>query len=175
MSDQNTTTVDSLNMNEFDKPKLPTGLNVLTILTFIGCALQLLGVVTGFTGAKKNYEQKDEVMSKLTSGEMPGWAKSLMPDMKNYEEMVTKSYENKLPLFILGLVAVSLCFYGALQMRKLKKQGFTFYLIGQLLPFVTSALFLGMFAFSGMAFTIGVGFTILFILLYFTQRKHLIY
>ena len=174
MSDQNTT-VDSLNVNEFDNPKLPTGLNVLTILTFIGCALQLLGIVFGFVGAKKNYEEKDKVMAQLTSGEMPGWAKSFMPDMKNYEEMVTKSYENKLPIFVLGLVAVALCFYGALQMRKLKKQGFTFYVIGQVLPIATSALFLGMFAFSGIGFGIGIGLTVLFILLYLTQRKHMVY
>lgn len=168
-------TADSLNMNEFDKPKLPTTLNVLTILTFIGCALQLLGVIFGYVGAKKNLDEKDKVIAQMTSGEMPGWAKSFMPNMKNYEEMVTKSYENRMPILLLGLIAVALCFYGALQMRKLKKQGYMLYVVGELLPLLSTALFLGMFAFSGIAFTIGIGLTILFILLYTTQRKHLVY
>jgi hypothetical protein len=174
MSEQNMT-ADSLNMNEFDKPKLPTTLNVLTILTFIGCALQLLGVIFGYVGAKKNLDEKDKVIAQMTSGEMPGWAKSFMPNMKNYEEMVTKSYENRMPILLLGLIAVALCFYGALQMRKLKKQGYMLYVVGELLPLLSTALFLGMFAFSGIAFTIGIGLTILFILLYTTQRKHLVY
>ncbi|RYY70337.1 MAG: hypothetical protein EOO13_06860 [Chitinophagaceae bacterium] len=174
MSDQNTT-VDSLNMNEFDKPKLPTGLNVLTILTFIGCALQLLGVVFGFMGAKKNLDEKDSMMAKMTSGEMPSFMKSMMPDMKHYEEMVTKSYENRIPILALGLIAVFLCFYGALQMRKLKKQGYLLYVVGELLPLVSSALFLGAFAFSGVGFAIGAGIMLLFILLYTMQRKHLVY
>lgn len=174
MSDQNTIQ-DSLNVSEFDRPKLPTGLNVLTILTFIGCALQLLGVIFGFTGAKKNLDEKDKVLEQLNSGNLPGWAKSFMPEPSKYETMVTNSYDNRLPILLLGLIAVSLCFYGALQMRKLKKQGFLFYVIGQLLPFITSALFIGLFVFSGIAFTVGAGITVLFILLYMTQRKHLVY
>ncbi len=166
---------DALSTTEFDKPKLPTGLNVLTILTFIGCALQLLGVVFGFINAKKTYDEKDKLMAQMNSGEMPGFLKGMMPSMDHYEEMVTKNYENKLPLMVLGLVAVALCFYGAMQMRKLKKQGYMFYVIGELLPFVTSALFVGMFMFTGIGFAFGVGLTILFILLYTVNRKHLVY
>lgn len=111
----------------------------------------------------------------MNSGEMPGFLKGMMPSMDHYEEMVTKNYENKLPLMVLGLVAVALCFYGAMQMRKLKKQGYMFYVIGELLPFVTSALFVGMFMFTGIGFAFGVGLTILFILLYTVNRKHLVY
>jgi hypothetical protein len=174
MSDQ-TISPDSLNATEFDKPKLPTGLNVLTILTFIGSGLQLLGLIFGFFNAKKTYDEKDKMLEQLNSGKLPGWAKSMMPDAEHYSEMVTKNFENKLPIFILGLVAVALCVYGAVQMRQLKKQGFTFYLIGELLPFVSSALFVGMFMFSGIGFAFGVGLTVLFILLYVINRKHLIY
>jgi hypothetical protein len=174
MSNQNTNP-DSLNTADFDKPVLPTGLNVLTILTFIGSGLQILFAVIGFLSAKKSFDEKDKMMAQMNSGEMPGWAKSMMPNMEHYEEMVTKSFENRLPIFILSLVAASLCVYGAIQMRKLKKQGFLFYVIGQLLPFLTSALFIGMFVFGGISFAFITGLTLLFILLYFMQRKHLVY
>jgi hypothetical protein len=106
---------------------------------------------------------------------MPSWAKSMMPRMDHYEEMLTKNLENKIPMLIIGLVAIALCFYGALQMRKLKKQGFIIYLVGQVLPFLNTALFVGLFMFSGIAFLFGTGITVLFILLYLTQRKHLVY
>jgi len=169
------TNPDTLSTGDFDKPFLPTGLNVLTILTFIGSGIQILFGVVGFMRAKTNFDEKDKAMAQMNNEEMPGWAKSIMPNMDNYEEMVTKSFENRLPIFILGLVALSLCIYGAMQMRKLKKQGFTFYLIGQLLPFVTSALFLGLFAFEGIIVGVIIGITLLFILLYALNRKHLVY
>jgi len=174
MSDQ-TITNDSLSSSEFNKPLLPGGLNVLTILTFIGSGIQLLFSVFGFFNAEKSYREKDKVMAQMNSAEMPGWAKSMMPSMENYEEMITKSYENRLPIFILSVVALVLCIYVAMQMRSLKKQGYLFYVIGQVLPFATSALFIGTFAFAGTAFVVMTGLTILFILLYTMQRKHLIY
>jgi hypothetical protein len=169
------TNPDTLNTGDFYKPALPSGLNVLTILTFIGSGIQLLFTIFGFINARKNFEEKDKTMAQLNSAEMPGWLKSMMPNMDNYEELVTKSFENRVPIFILSLVALGLCIYGAMQMRKLKKQGFTFYLIGQLLPFVSSVLFIGFMAFEGLMVGIIIGITILFILLYAMNRKYLVY
>lgn len=173
--DNETNPQDTLRYDDFDKPKLPSTLNVLTILTFIGSAFQLIGGIFGFINAKKTYDERDKVMEQMSSGKMPSWMKSIMPDKENFVEMVTKNYENRIPIFVLTLLAAILCIVGAIQMRKLKKQGFTIYLIGELLPFLTTAFFIGMFAFSGMGFMFGVGLTVLFIILYITQRKHLIY
>jgi hypothetical protein len=170
-----TTNPDSLSMDEFDKPSLPGGLNVLTILTFIGSAFQIIGTIFGFVRAQKTFEEKDKMMAQLNSAQMPKWAKAFMPNMDNYEELVTKSFENKWPIFILGLLSFAFCLYGAIQMRKLVKQGFLFYVIGSLLPFVSSILFIGFFAFSGFGFAFGTGITLLFILLYALNRKHLIH
>jgi uncharacterized BrkB/YihY/UPF0761 family membrane protein len=166
---------DTLNHSDFDRPSLPPGLNVLTILTFIGSGIQLLFVIFGFLRAQSQYDEKDKVLESIKSGEMPGWVKSIMPDPANYEMMLTKNLENKIPMLLLGVVAVFLCVYGAMQMRKLKKSGFTIYLVGQLLPFATTALFVGFFMFSGLMFILGCAITVLFILLYLTQRKHLVY
>ncbi len=167
-------TPDNLNFNESFKPKLPTGLNVLTILTFIGCALQLLGSLWSFFTAKKNYEGLDKLTEQMSSENMPGWVKSMMGDPENMIKTITRSYENRIPIVLLSLAATALCFYGALQMRKLKKQGFTLYTIGELLPFLTQFLFIGAFALTGFAMYFGTAIALLFILLYFFQRKHLV-
>jgi hypothetical protein len=168
-------TTDVLNFDEHNKPKLPSGLNVLTILTFIGCAIQVLGSLWSFFTARSSYEKLDQLSQQMNSENMPGWAKSLMGDPENMVKMITKSYENRIPIVLLSLVAVTLCFYGALQMRQLKKQGFLFYTIGELLPFLTQFLFIGAFAFSGFAMYFGSAIALLFIFLYTMQRKHLIY
>ena len=167
-------TPDVLTFDENIKPKLPTGLNVLTILSFIGCAFQLLGSLWSFFTAKKSYDGLDKLTEQMNSENMPGWVKSMMGDPEKMVKMITKAYENRIPIVLLSLVATALCFYGAMQMRKLKKQGFTLYTIGELLPFLTQILFIGTFALSGFAMYFAVGIAALFILLYFTQRKYLV-
>jgi hypothetical protein len=167
-------TSDNLSFNENFKPKLPGNINVLTILTFIGCAIQLIGSLWGFFTAKKNYEGLDKLMEQMNSENMPGWVKSMMGDPENMIKTITQSYENRIPIVLLSLAATALCFYGALQMRKLKKQGFPLYVIGELLPFLTQFLFIGAFAFTGYAMYFGTAVALLFIFLYFFQRKYLV-
>ncbi len=172
MADANITN-DNLSIDDYEDQKIPTGINVLTILTFIGTGIGILFSLYGFISAKKSYETKDKVIEQMNSASMPAWAKSMMPDMAHFDEMVTKSYENRIPILLLGLIAAGLCIIGAVQMRKRKKQGFLLYTIGELLPFLTSAFFIGIFALSGMGFYIGAFFSALFILLYSLHRKHL--
>ena len=161
--------------NEFqDKPKLPSGLNVLTILTFIGCAIQLFFDAYGYLKARQSFDNIDKLKDQMNSGQMPAWLKSMMGDPDNLVFIITKRYENRLPLLLLSIASVVLCFWGALQMRKLKKQGYPFYLIGELLPFLASFLFIGTISFAGTFFYIGVCFILLFILLYTLQRKYLV-
>ncbi|HCF64142.1 MAG TPA: hypothetical protein PLE75_09670 [Ferruginibacter sp.] len=161
--------------DETQPPKLNSTLNVLTILTFIGCGLQLLGTLSSFVTAKTNYDMKDETLKQFQSEDMPGFAKKMMGNPQDFVEMVTKSYENRIPILLLGLVSVGLCLFGAIQMRKLKKQGYTMYVIGQLIPFITMIAFIGMFAFNGVMAWVSIGITLIFILLYTSQRKHLVY
>ncbi len=171
----NTETTDVLQFNEAGKPKLPTGLNVLTILTFIGCAIQLLASLWSFFTAKTSYDKIDQLSEQMNSDSMPGWAKSMMGDPETMVEMIRKTYENRIPIVLLSVVALALCFYGALQMRQLKKQGYLLYTIGELLPFLTQFLFIGAFAFAGFATYFSIAIAALFIILYTMQRKHLGY
>jgi hypothetical protein len=163
-------TTDVLDYDEQHPPKLTTGLNVLTILTFIGCAYELYSTLNNFLSGKKALEEFEKAQEKLA--EAPAWARKFAsPEM---HDMLVKSLENKVPLVIIGLVSIALCVFGAIEMRKLKKQGFTFWVIGEVLPYIGVIIFIGGAFFK----TILVYFTIIpviFILLYLLQRKNLRY
>lgn len=163
---------DTLNVHEFEKQKLPTGLNVLTILTIIGCVFGYIMSFWGFANAKKQVEETRKLIDSGELDKVPGFMKGMVgPEALAMQE---RMLENKLPILILGLVATSLCLWGALEMRKLKKQGYTFWLAGELLPFATTLLFIGTNAFSGLGL-LGALFPIIFIILYTVNRKHLVY
>ncbi len=166
-------TNDALNESEFEDNTIPSGINVLSILTFIWCAISLISAGWSFYSSKKSFETKDKVMEQMSSAKMPSFVKAFMPNMEDFEKLITKSYENRIPILILSLIGIALCFVGAMQMRQRKKQGYLLYVIGELLPFLTLALFVGMFALSGISFFIGALFPALFIFLYTMQRKHL--
>jgi hypothetical protein len=161
---------DLLEFNDGQKPTLPGSLNVLTILTFIGCGIGFIGAFWNYINAEKGY--KDLLKAQENLAEAPAWAKKMMgPEMV---EMARKSMENKLPIMLLTVVGTGLCLWGALEMRKLKKQGFMLWTVGEFLPIVGSAIFIGMGAFSG--FTLFFySFPIIFLILYAVNRKHLIY
>ena len=171
---EETNTNDRLNADDFAGEKLQGGLNVLTILTYIGSAISLIGSFYSFATAKTTFDTKDAALEKMNSPEMPAFAKSMMPDPAHFEEMVTKSYENRIPILLISLIAVGLCIAGAMQMRKRKKQGYLLYVIGELLPFVAMIFFIGTFVLTGAGGMIGIGIALLFIILYTMQRKHLV-
>jgi hypothetical protein len=161
------TTPDVLNFGEGSKPKLPTGLNVLTILTFIACAWELYSNFNNFIGGKKALADLEKAQDKLA--EAPAWARKFAgPEV---QEMMRQSLNNKVPVLIIGLIATALCFYGALQMRKLKKEGYFLWLVGEILPFISSVIFIPAF-FNTIFIYISI-FPLLFIILYTVQRKHL--
>lgn len=161
------TSPDVLNFGENTKPKLPVGLNILTILTLIWCAVELYQTVSNFFGGKKSLEEMEKAQEQLANA--PAWAKKMAgPEV---QEMMQQGLDNKVPLMIIGLVAVGLCVYGAIQMRKLKKEGYFMWLAGEVLPFISAAIFMpALFSTIYIYFSV---FPLLFILLYTLQRKHL--
>ena len=167
-------TSDKISTEEFHKQPLPKMLNVLTILSIIGSVFQIIGGIVTYFTAKSNFDKKEEVLKQMNSPEAPGWAKSMTPDPDTYIDIVTKTYENRIPIVIITLVAAALCLYGALQMRKLKKQGFPIYSLGELLPVIANIALIGMSSISGVGM-VGILIPIVFIALYFTQRKYLVH
>ena len=152
------------------KEKLPTSLNVITILTFIGCAISLYSTITNFMAGNEALVQFEEQQQKLNG--TSSWAgRFLSPEA---HEMLAKSLENKVPLCIIGLISIALCIYGAIEMRRLKKQGYYLWLTGEILPYIGFVVFVGTVFFQTIYFYFMI-VPLLFIILYSLQRKHLKY
>ncbi|HXB95537.1 MAG TPA: hypothetical protein VNU70_10275, partial [Puia sp.] len=143
-------------------------LNVLTILTYIGCGIGFLFSLYGFVNAQATYDNMVKMQDKLD--EMPGFVRRMMgPDPVG---MSLKLLENRTPIFLLNIVAYLLCLYGAIQMRRLKKTGYSIYVLGQIVPFVTTFIFIGSMP-MGVSTTFAVLLVLLFLILYATQLKYM--
>lgn len=149
--------------------KLPEMINVLTILTFVGSGLALVSSLLTFALAKRSYDSGMAAQEKMADA--PSWVRGLQGS--DPVGALQRSYDNRVPIFILGLLGAILCIVGAAQMRKLKKTGFYIYLIGEILPLVVTFIFIGASAVSGFVLGFSVLFIAVFIILYATQLKHL--
>jgi hypothetical protein len=152
-----------------EKKQLPTGLNVLTILTFIGCALGAISIPLSkwLLEFSLKMTNKPEVMEQMTDKQLTDIEKA---------KLTFEAFNNNfVPLVLVSLLGVGLCFYGALRMRKLKKEGFPIYVIGQIVPIIGGIIFLGFSQqFSNVwSYVIGLGLPLIFILLYASFLKHM--
>jgi hypothetical protein len=166
MTDPNTST--KVYAWQEDGKKLPDMLNVLSILTFIGCGLGIIFSLLGFFNARSNYDAIVKAQDKMDQA--PAFVRRMMGS--DPVGMATKLMDNRLPILLLGLVATLLCLYGAIQMRKLNKTGYWVYLLGELLPFVTTYLFIGSME-MGFTLIFGIALVVVFLLLYATQLKYM--
>jgi len=162
---------DFLSTNDFTNDKLPSSLNVLTILTFIGSGIGLIGSVYSYFTADKNYKTMQDTLSSGKLDEAPAVVKNMVS--ADTLPMYQKMAENKTPILLITLLSLALCIYGAIQMRKRKKQGFPVYVAGEVLPFVGTLVFVGTMAFKGFGL-LSIIIPILFIILYAVNRKHLV-
>ncbi len=161
--------MNTQNPFETNERKLPSLLNVLTILTMIGCAIELFFGSLNLVNGKKNLDQLEEMQASGDLDKVPEFMQSMVgPEAI---ERARLAYENRIPMFVILLVGLALCFYGALQMRKLKKNGYYMWLIGELLPIVGSFIFLGTIFVGSMSFMLLL--PVLFIILYSTQLKYM--
>jgi hypothetical protein len=141
-------------------------INVLTILTFIGCGLGIIGSLYSFAKAKSTYD----TLSSANLDQMPDFVKKLSGG--DILEAARKSYELRVPILLMGLIASALCIVGAVQMRQLKKTGFTIYTIGELLPIIFTVVLMGSSA-TGLGAIFVDCIAVLFVVLYATQLKQL--
>lgn len=62
-----------LDFAEGDRPTLPSGLNVLTILTFIWCGISYISSIWSYMNADKALKNLQDSQDKIA--EAPAWAK----------------------------------------------------------------------------------------------------
>lgn len=147
-----------------DQPKgLPLMLNVLTILTIIASSFASLSALWSYFTVCKSVD-------KLADQEMPEVGGMLGEIISDSVDTLVKQCDNRLVILIATLATSLLCLFGALMMRQLKKQGFMVYLIGELVGPLSMLVILG----SSMTMMMGMIFPAIFIILYATQRKHLV-
>lgn len=164
--DNNSTIFEDLE----EKEKLKT-LRTLTVLTFIACAIVFIFSIWGFVAADDRYQKMQEAIDNGTVAKLPAFLQKMYTPEKL--EQLQKMAENKIPLLIIHLVCTSLCFFGALQMRKLKADGYWMWLIGEILPYFGMAFFVGIDSVTGLFNFIGYAIVAVFIILYSMQRKYL--
>lgn len=165
------TTTDKLEFSEDGKAKIPSGLNVLTILTFVGCGLGIL--LTLLTPVL--YKFLLGMMEKAQTSGAELTAKQL-EDMEKGKAAMELAQANMVPLMAVGIIGIVLCLVGAIMMRKLKKDGYLLYVGGELMPVIGTFIILGTAQFTGVTSVImGVGLPLLFVVLYTLQRKHLVH
>jgi len=158
-------------LDEQGKPRIPSGLNTLTILTFIGCGIGLLFILV--TPWLNNFFL--EMMDKAQTSGAELTAKQLK-DMEDGRAVIALTQANMVPIIVIGLIGIVLCLTGAIWMRKLKKDGYWIYLGGELFPVVGNFIILGTAQYTNaVGIIIGVGIPLLFVILYTLQRKHLVY
>jgi len=164
-------TPDVLNFDEHAKPQLPQALNVLTILTFIGCAI--FGILTLLMPMIHKFLLG--IMDKAASSGEELSEKELA-EMEKGRAVIELAQQNIIPLMAIGMIGIILCFIGALWMRKLKKDGYWMYVAGQVIPLLGSLFILGTKQYTGVGSIImAICFPLLFVILYTMQRKHLVY
>jgi uncharacterized membrane protein YgdD (TMEM256/DUF423 family) len=157
-------------LNTFEETnKIPSGLNVLTILTFIGCSIGVLMTIF----APMIYDFSLKMMDKASSSGQELSAKQVA-DMEKGRAAIEVAKQHMVPTMIIGIIGIILCFVGALWMRKFKKDGYWIYVAGELLPIVGILLITGFAQFTGiMSIVLGMGIPVLFVILYTMQRKYL--
>jgi hypothetical protein len=148
--------------------KLPSTINVLTILTFIANGFGFLWAFVTYARAHANYDTMVKAQENLDKA--PDWARKMAGP--HPLETAQAMLDNRLPLLIISLIAAALCFFGALQMRKLKKTGFSFYILGDIVGFATG-IFIGFDTLATITGGVIIAITLLFVILYATQLKYM--
>jgi len=139
------------------RKKIPSMLNTLTILTFIGSGFSLLGSIISLVS-------------------LPQMREKVKEGMKNMLEVITEGVnimlDNGEALYTVAITTAILCIFGAILMRKLKKSGFFIYTSACILNVVFPLTLVG-FGLFGLGILIGGLVSILFIILYSVNLKEM--
>jgi len=154
---------DYLQPHVYANDNFPQGIKVLCILTYVGSGLQILGSVFNYFMVAYSVKQ----LESMKDIEKQPALKGMSSFFKWSAESTLKQYEYRSVLLVVSVICAVLCIYGAMQMRKLKKQGFVIYSIAEFaFPLITTLLV------GFVSGVFGLFVAVLFVILYATQRKH---
>jgi hypothetical protein len=152
-------------------PQKPSSmLNVLTILTIVGSIIGLISGVWNYINASDAYQRMLTARNSTEMADAPSFVKAFIND--DALKMAKSMMDNKLPIMLLTLLGSALCLYGAIEMRKLKKQGYTIWMAGELLPLLAMIPLVGVGAYGGFG-AIALVFPVAMIIMYTICKKEL--
>jgi hypothetical protein len=152
------------------RKKIPSMLNTLTILTFIGSGFSLLGSIISLVSLP---QMREKVKEGMKNAKMPGEQPADEADMLEViTEGVNIMLDNGEALYTVAITTAILCIFGAILMRKLKKSGFFIYTSACILNVVFPLTLVG-FGLFGLGILIGGLVSILFIILYSVNLKEM--
>lgn len=122
------TTIDNHNNDFMPEPARPQFLSVLCILTWVCCGLIFISTLWGIIFQPSAEEQAAQIeqMEKISPEAAEQMQAAFESQTGSYKAINTS----------LTLVAVLLCSLSAWMMWNLKKKGFHFYLIGEIIPYL---------------------------------------
>lgn len=145
-------------------PQIPQAINVLSILSFIGSAFQIVSGIVAYFIIPFSVQSISETRALEKSREM----KPFSGFLKWSTESTLRQYEYRVPLLVVMIATALVCVWGVWQMRKLKKSGFTIYSIGEFAMPLFTALVIDVWS-SLFSFIVAI----IFVLLFYFQRKQL--
>ena len=152
--------------------KRPDFLTVLCALSFVNAGYHIIsdGLINMFTSnSEKAVEQMEEAMAQMPD-DSPGFLSGFM---ESSAEMAIAAAENAIPMGLSIIVVYAVSALGTFFMFKQQKKGFGIYAIANVVSLAIPIIFLGA---SGVVLaSVGVAafFTILFIVLYSLNLKHM--
>ena len=155
--------------------KRPTFITVLCILSLIGSGgFGLLQPLYQFVTFEKSYPEKiDQIEKGLEQMEDAGMDSGFLYDMTvNSMVVLEKTKENLVPMTAANVAFALLSLLGIFLMFRLKKNGFYLYSVVNLFWMLVPVYFIGMEV-GMMMLGFGALITILFIILYAVNLKHM--
>jgi hypothetical protein len=146
-------------------------INVLTILTFIGCVFAFISAIFSLYSSGKSMERIPLMQEQAY--QLSETSETAAEIMIQSIDAIRKQYENRYLLLIVNLLATGLCVFGALEMRKMRKNGFYLWLTGELLPILITVAIIGFNLMGGIVLGASLLFAGVFIVLYGLQVKHM--
>lgn len=154
--------MENIEVNQIEKPKRPTFLTVLCILTFIGVGIAVISSISNFM--MQNSALMQNAMQE-------GMKTNPFPDSG---DMIAKSLYYATTIGIVNIICALVCLVGAILMFQLKKLGYYIYIVAEVAPVIISTILIGMP--SGLllaTFIVSALLPVLFIILYGLNLKHM--